>query len=88
MTDCPKSRRTSGCIQEGRLAAMEVSQKRDEEDFAELKKCVKEIHASVVGNGRKGLNARVARNSIYLKLIGAAIVLIPTLAIAYAALTK
>lgn len=84
MSECPKSE----CVQAGRIASLETSQKRDERDFAEIKRCVREIHESVVGNGRQGLRTRVERNSIYLKLIGAAIVLIPAIIAAYAALIK
>lgn len=84
MSECPKSE----CVQAGRIASLETSQKRDERDFKDLKRCVREIHESVVGNGRQGLRTRVERNSVYLKLIGAAIVLIPTLIIAYTALAK
>ena len=84
MAECPKAE----CIQASRIKGLEVEQKRDTKDFADLKKCVKEIHRSVVGNGGLGLRARVERNSIYLKLIGAAVVLIPTFIIAYVALTK
>jgi len=84
MSECPKAE----CIQASRIKGLEVEQKRDTKDFADLKKCVKEIHRSVVDNGGLGLRARVERNSIYLKLIGAAVVLIPTFIIAYVALTK
>jgi len=85
MSECPKPQ----CIQDARIATLEVLQGRDRADVRELKKRVKEIHASVVGNGgRMGLKARVDRNSIYLKLIGAAIVLIPSAIIAYVALTR
>ncbi len=84
MSECPREK----CVQESRIAALEVEQKRDAKEFVELKKCVKEIHASVVGNGRRGLKARVERNSTYLKIIGAAIVLIPSVIIAYKALAK
>lgn len=84
MSECPKPQ----CIQDARIATLEVLQGRDRADVRELKKRVKEIHASVVGNGGLGLKARVDRNSIYLKLIGAAIVLIPSAIIAYVALTR
>lgn len=84
MNECPKPH----CIQDSRIATLEVRQNRDEGDFRELRRCVKEIHESVVGNGGLGLKARVDRNSIYLKLIGAAVVLIPAIIVAYAALTR
>ncbi len=84
MSECPKAE----CIQAGRIASLETSQARDQRDFAELKSWAKDIHTSAVGNGRKGLKSRVQRNSIYLYLIGAAIVLIPSLIAAYAALAK
>ncbi len=84
MSECPKQ----ACVQDSRIKTLEVKQGRDEGEFKELRRWVKEIHVSVVGNGRRGLKVRVERNSLYLKLIGAAIVLIPTFIIAYVALTR
>lgn len=55
MTDCPKPR----CVQDSRLATLEVRQGRAEADVRALAKCVKEIHSEVVGKNGDGIRGRI-----------------------------
>ncbi len=55
MTDCPKQQ----CIQDSRIATLEVRQGRAEADVKALTKCVKEIHAEVVGENGDGIRGRI-----------------------------
>lgn len=55
MTDCPRP----PCVQDSRIATLEVRQSRGEADLRELKKCVKEIHVEVVGKNGDGIRGRI-----------------------------
>lgn len=55
MTDCPKH----PCIQDSRLATLEVRQGRAEADVRALAKCLKEIHVEIVGENGDGIRGRI-----------------------------
>jgi len=55
MTDCPKPR----CVQDSRLATWEVRQGRAEADVRTLTRCIKQIHAEVVGQNGDGIRGRI-----------------------------
>ncbi len=52
-----------------RLAGIEQWQEGHKERTDDLRKCVKEIHKTVVGNGKNGLILKVDRNTRWRKTI-------------------
>ena len=56
----------------------------------DMRQDIRQIHLAMLGNGdpQKSLVSRVERNSTYLKVLGAAIILIPVVAGTVAAIVQ